>query len=533
MDRVASSSRRIGSSSPLNRIERRVANPREKNKIDWCCISMIGCCVACEVLGCAKTVGLAGAVFLGWLYSLPPLEPVEIQRWIINGNIIRILRKQENGELTLVYPHPITKIEQQKALVLQKPSSYLYENENQFFERPKERIQQIFFTYFLPVIEHNQVIFTETAYECSFNKRLVRFFQLQDEVVYQHNNQQGSVPIDKEILPIALQIEYIKACLVRVSEQGILSITPKLQLVYQWESPTKLERSFSDRYYWRSHNPYSYPVSLVKEDNSFFWEIQRFGNDILHIYTDSFDTFFSGSIENSDNHFGNFNLNVFLDNHQVSSIKLEKISAKSHLDSTKKVNPDLWAVTLIDKGRSGLDPLTWGGHAMIVIEGVRIPEDSKRARYFMELADAVGNREVVDQRGARRHEPPAIRFFSDKRSDPKKLGYVSKDNKSQTFLIDRYNAEYMIKRIQEEANSPFSFNIFSNNCAIWALRTLEVVGITLSEKPLIYTPTSILHKLAHTGLGELLRRKHGHQMEILDLTVDISPLSDDESEELT
>ncbi len=60
-----------------------------------------------------------------------------------------------------------------------------------------------------------------------------------------------------------------------------------------------------------------------------------------------------------------------------------KNNIHSKFDPMKKLDPYNWAITLIDSGASQADPLTWGGHAKILIEGVG------KGEYFQHSSDLV------------------------------------------------------------------------------------------------------------------------------------------------
>ena len=55
---------------------------------------------------------------------------------------------------------------------------------------------------------------------------------------------------------------------------------------------------------------------------------------------------------------------------QLTSVSTARMKKTSVLDPEQTIDRDSWAITLISCGDSGSDPLSWGGHAAILIEGV-------------------------------------------------------------------------------------------------------------------------------------------------------------------
>ncbi len=193
---------------------------------------------------------------------------------------------------------------------------------------------------------------------------------------------------------------------------------------------------------------------------------------------------------------------------------LPKVSSESKFDPELSIDCSNWAITLVDSASSGVDPLSWGGHARIVIEGVA------EGRYFQHLADLVY------------HEKTRIRYFDSKNYKVSFADGYLIDNPivgySSTFIrpvesiqkllnsigVDReyatHNIGYnlagdsqtlgssivdSIASISDSVENIWQFklekmpNWRKHNCLTWALEKLALVDIHFSD-----TPTSIFIK---------------------------------------
>jgi hypothetical protein len=204
-------------------------------------------------------------------------------------------------------------------------------------------------------------------------------------------------------------------------------------------------------------------------------------------------------------------------NGQLQSVALKKITELSRLDNKITVDRDRWAVTFVTTGTSQNKPTTWGGHAVIIIEGVR------KGSYFLDRADFIDS---------------GVRFIEDFPTE--KLKY---SGKTETWPRLRVDTENMIAVIQWEAKTqamdqnPVLFNIFGrgsilnppqsttgvnwdkclaetplnegefvaqplltpDNCATWAAEKLDLAKIKIPPsmiKKLITIPKTYTHALS-------------------------------------
>jgi len=204
-------------------------------------------------------------------------------------------------------------------------------------------------------------------------------------------------------------------------------------------------------------------------------------------------------------------------NGQLRSVALKKITELSRLEKKVTIDRDRWAVTFITGGTSHSNPTTWGGHTVIVIEGVR------KGRYFLDRADLIES---------------GVRYMED--FPPEKLKYRGK---TETWSRLRVTTEKMIEVIQWETRmqamdqKPVLFNLFGrgsifnptqltsgvnwdkclaetpldkgefvaqplltpDNCATWASEKLDFAEIKIPPsmlKALITIPKTYTHALA-------------------------------------
>lgn len=128
----------------------------------------------------------------------------------------------------------------------------------------------------------------------------------------------------------------------------------------------------------------------------------------------------------------------------LKNVELEEIQLATKLKGTKwGINWREWALTLIDAGKSRADPFTWGGHAELLIEGV------KQGRYFVWMAHVKAGKDGV-----------AEIILLDKTET--KISYAGK---SDTWIRDSYLVQNMIDRIkleickQNQGNPQVFFNL--------------------------------------------------------------------------
>jgi hypothetical protein len=202
------------------------------------------------------------------------------------------------------------------------------------------------------------------------------------------------------------------------------------------------------------------------------------------------------------------------ENGELYSVTQKKVIATSRLDKSILVDRDKWAITFITAGTSNSNPTTWGGHGVIVIEGLR------QGKYFLDRADLIES---------------GIRYIKNSSQENLKYG-----GKTETWLRDRFDVEQMIEAIQweirmkEAGQKTTLFNIFGrdsifstpqvtpgvnwdkvltetplddgefaaqplltpDNCATWAHEKLELADIKISKsklRALITLPKTYTH----------------------------------------
>ncbi len=160
---------------------------------------------------------------------------------------------------------------------------------------------------------------------------------------------------------------------------------------------------------------------------------------------------------------------------------------KSKLSDDVFVTEDKWAVTVADLNQCASDPISWGGHAVIVIESV------DETGYKMRRADIVG---VAKQ------DYPLLS------NGMRKILLPEDFPRTKTFLRSKESVERMIAQIElekikfEEGNPLVFFNPMGGpgdrservyNCMEWAVKTISLANIRLVSGLGITTPSR------HTG----------------------------------
>jgi len=183
------------------------------------------------------------------------------------------------------------------------------------------------------------------------------------------------------------------------------------------------------------------------------------------------------------------------------------------LDKHVKIDNEHYAITLIDSGVSKhSDPYTWGGHAAILVEGL------KGDKYFMKIAHL--------RKGSKKG---AGIVLLDDIKDPIQLRKVSN---SETWRRDRSKAQFMLEQVQKEIDDQDSgksevhfslfgknsiFNVLTqigsprislkDNCFSWTRDKLFFADIelpeNLSEEIWVALPRTQIAKLQHKAENEI------------------------------
>ena len=112
---------------------------------------------------------------------------------------------------------------------------------------------------------------------------------------------------------------------------------------------------------------------------------------------------------------------------RLNAVYAKKIVRKSRLDPSVPIDRTRWAVTLINSGDSVSNPLTWGGHAAIIIEGRR------QGAFFTYKAHLrkINGKAVV-----------RLEYIGDKE--------ISYSQKGETWKVNRGDAKRMLEAISYE-----------------------------------------------------------------------------------
>lgn len=190
--------------------------------------------------------------------------------------------------------------------------------------------------------------------------------------------------------------------------------------------------------------------------------------------------------------FRDFRVETFFDNlGGLCSVYISKIQAQSRLDPKKIIDRDNWAITLISAGTCGIDPVSWGGHAMIAYEGI------EGGKPFLRYAH------LGVPRRAQRQSDGTVEIVDDTtlHGQGRKLVIHSQ---SETWMRSRGAIRVMEERIKEEVGKVLPFNPFmgaysgktfiqqviefftgsqpvdyADSCLSWAVRNIYSTGIIL------------------------------------------------------
>lgn len=511
-------------------------------RVGSCCFAGIAYQAGCSPLGI--TVAAGGGYVLGsWNRLAQPISalvghlwdvlkdenlttPANLHKWSINDNEVRVT--QENNRLVWEV-FKWTKLTKQKgSFFIPNLESHLTDDveiERRFaetreeFEKrqtefKRELAEKSLFRHLKPVIEGGKVVFLKPVYECGVDEKRVNIFQLQDRLVYQlfdkkstHKIQQGPLPpIFQGPLAIQKDIEYFKKSVVSISNEDLptFDADPQLILLGRWtfghresnyNHPEVVELEAA-RDLIEKIPSHDIEVSLIQRQDELFWQVfEKYPKDCARriknpwLPANNFFGFERFSKEHRIEHLKNFIVGFFTG----GGVALLLASKNSFLDPSVRIDVKKWAVTIIDTGAfKARDPKTWGGHAMIVIEGIKLHDRDDKARYFMLQAD------FGDATGLCGNA--RVRLFEDGHIKPEDLRY---SRKSKIFLVRRSLVEPIIEKIREQHNSRLSFHFFSYNCLKWVLDTVGPLGIALEGyTSLINLPNNVLDKIRCASEGQ-------------------------------
>ena len=186
-------------------------------------------------------------------------------------------------------------------------------------------------------------------------------------------------PVDSNGHPVRRVISYLIRCQPKV-ENGSVRFFPQPRVRYSW--------SFRNK-----------EIKLLQNDNKLIWELfdkctqtssqapfQAGFSLQKKLHTRKSDLLpMARLLNHNPNMPSTFFLRYFRDHeiikievettphsltHRLSGVYAKNIERYSELDPSVSIDCDRWAVTIVNSGKSfKYDPLSWGGHAVIIIEG--------------------------------------------------------------------------------------------------------------------------------------------------------------------
>ncbi|MCE5316544.1 MAG: hypothetical protein LLG04_04175 [Parachlamydia sp.] len=198
-------------------------------------------------------------------------------------------------------------------------------------------------------------------------------------------------------------------------------------------------------------------VCLFRTSNGIFWlinPVRCFGKPVYSFYLRDFGPNYyhfdfrgimeSLSLQDQLSFIRNFKTDELIENDEIPSIRLNKITAKSQLDPTKIIDSDVWGITLVSAGKSH------AGHAMIAIEGLENGIPFKRYAH-------IGLRGESSTTGPGQIE---IVKFKDN---------LQIQRQSATWLRNRSVVESMLEEVYSQAKETHavSFNLLGDSLFTW------------------------------------------------------------------
>lgn len=158
------------------------------------------------------------------------------------------------------------------------------------------------------------------------------------------------------------------------------------------------------------------------------------------------------------------------------TIALDKQTRFSKIDSFTSISSQYWGVTLVDSGTSELSsPWTWGGHAKIIVEGIKEGLYFRTAYHFVYDPERAPTGILInDETESTRHYP----------------------NRTRVYLRDRLFVQNMIDDIiKQRTDGTSHYTVWGGNCELkvddekavgancitWARRQLAKANINLHE----------------------------------------------------
>lgn len=447
------------------------------------------------------------AYFTGFLNKSTEIGDL-IHKWTINNQIIEVSRNKY-GNYILQISKKI-----QRDFKLEKPNNVVYldwllstqaEKEEAFFHRlrPIMISNKVFFVepsihYKNPICKHKKIkSFQGNIFDRDESRKEVEFFHHYDKIIFQihldkfngeRKTIQNEVHFDISLnFSLAEKIEYIKECKLVVSDTNYLTIAPKQTRIkwnYKRNEQKDLKEVVTNDHYEDSIEGYKVPtfgvpyydteVRLIQWANELIWEREE-SNETISKHEGFYE---DHALEERVNYYGNYRVCVSSSVYGPFFLPPSLVPILSHLNPKISIQIDKWAVTVIDVGVSApLNPLTWGGHAVIICEGIKFDDKEKKVRYFMKRADFGGATGSCGNALVRLFEIPPI-----------ELKYKIK-HKSRTFLIKKELVEKMIKKIEEQIEEQnTSFNIIFKNCLVWAEEMIDLVGLQIPKLMRVQTP---------------------------------------------
>lgn len=159
----------------------------------------------------------------------------------------------------------------------------------------------------------------------------------------------------------------------------------------------------------------------------------------------------------------------------------------SALDEKTTLTWQQWAVTLVDAGPSSQESGSWSGdngHAMLLIEGM------KEGAYFSIHAH-LSAASLTSRKGK-------IKF--NWHLGEGSLKYEKEKNylRTETFGRSSTQISQMISVIESQMSGNVDFNIFNNNCLVWAIAMLKHAGIHLPDAGRVAKPKEYIARNTHS-----------------------------------
>lgn len=298
----------------------------------------------------------------------------------------------------------------------------------------------------------------------------VTLFRRENELIYSVFRV-GEVPVEGAVQDNAQLLQRIKRFDATI-EEGIIHFRPIQtrirDVLLQWEKPTGtlyLQRQ-GENVRWRWYAQRSRTVSYLPAESPLKY----------HFFMDHWMQYVSA---------------VTLDNQLLSRVKIKPQMMRSRIQPSVLFHPIECAITLVCASSIGSNPSSWGGHAMIALEGWA------GGSVFLKYAHLLSTRE-----GA------AIEIIEDRR--------VAICKQTETWKKPKHVGIQLMNRVgrdqQAIQQNQLNFNLLGNgrvmqllsrwfgpnphNCYSWAREALNAIGIRLPSHSnhLILVPRALVQE---------------------------------------